>query len=186
MADGDKVNLESFRACASIQSDTARLACFDKAAKGFDFDKADAKLAEAEELKRETARLKAEAKAEAEHKQAEQKRLAAEEKARADAEAKRIAELEAQKREEFGKRASELEEKDELTTLSSAITRTLKPQVGGLVVFLGNSQVWQIIDSKRPGPMKTGTKVRIEKSFAGGFFMINEDTGRSVRVKRLN
>ncbi len=164
MAD-DAPTLESFRKCAAITGDAERLACFDQAAAGFDFDKAKESLNEAKRLRQEAKVLK------------EEKRKLAE------AEKRREAELEAQRTEEFGKADAEVRTVDRV---ESAIKRVIEPRVGGKYLVLENGMVWQIVDGGRTGPVKEGMAVHINKTAFGGYLLTFELTRRTFRVKRAN
>lgn len=161
----DTPTLESFRKCASITEGAKRLACFDKAAAGFDFEKATASLNEAKRLREEAKTLK------------EEKRQLAE------AEKRRKAELEAQRTEEFGKADAEVRTVDRV---ESAIKRVIEPRVGGKYLVLENGMVWQIVDGGRTGPVKEGMAVHINKTAFGGYLLTFELTRRTFRVKRAN
>ena len=189
-------NMESFRKCAPISDDAARLACYDKAASVFDFAKAKAKLAEAAHLKAETERLKAEAarekatadklKAAAEQETARLKADAARERAQKEAvvaaEEQRQADLSALALEQFGQPGAD---QSDLSEIISTVIATKQPKVGGVYIKLENGHIWQLVDGKA-GRLKSGMTVRIQETNLGGLFMEIEETGRSFRVKRVN
>ncbi|WP_286828908.1 MULTISPECIES: hypothetical protein [Kordiimonas] len=161
----DTPTLDNFKKCAAINDDAKRLACFDKAAAGFDFEKATASLNEAKRLRAEAKTLK------------EEKRKLAE------AEKRREAELAAQRTEEFGRADAEVRTVDRV---ESAIKRVIEPRVGGKYLVLENGMVWQIVDGGRTGPVKEGMAVHINKTAFGGYLLTFELTRRTFRVKRAN
>jgi len=202
-------DLQAFRACAAIKSDSARLACYDKAAAAFDFDGTKKRLDEAKKLKAETDRLRAEAearkaeterlkaeaqarkdeaarlKAEALAREAEAKKAEAAEKARAEAIKRQKTEKAAALVEDFGK--PEKEDKA-LTHIESTITQLKKPRPGsahGVTIQLENGQLWYQTDHKRTGTIRKGMAVRIVKGPFGGFMLTIKKTNRSFYVKRI-
>ncbi|WP_262693023.1 type VI secretion protein [Kordiimonas aestuarii] len=196
-ADDAQSNLQAFKACAEIASNTERLACFDKAASVFDFERATARLKEADKLKAETERLKAVAateRAEAERLRVaadkEAKRLRAEaerEKAEKEAviaaEEQRQADLAALALEEFGQRGAT---DGGFNTIHSSIVATKRSAIGDLYIKLENGHIWQNVDDSKPGRIKPGMAVRIHETDIGGLFMTVDETGKTFRVKRVN
>ncbi|GHF10337.1 hypothetical protein GCM10017044_00020 [Kordiimonas sediminis] len=164
-------NLKAFEMCVSVESDLERLACFDAAAKTFDFKKTQKVLDNSAHIQKEAERLRAEAKAARD----------AEQRLKAEAEAKAKA-LEAQKKEEFGRADAEVRTVD---LIEDEILRIHKPKVGGIVLMLKNSQVWQQVDGNRPGRIVPGMKVKIKKTRMGGYLMTIELSGKVIRVKRI-
>jgi hypothetical protein len=167
----DSPSLKSFEKCAHIEGNMKRLACFDDAASNFDFKRAEAALAESVQLKAEAERLRAEA----------ETARRAEEHLLAEAEARKAA-VEAKKREEFGKRDAEVRT---VNLIEDEILRIKKPKVGGLIIMLKNSQVWQQVDANRTGPLKPGMEIRIKKTMMGGYLMTIKLSRKVIRVKRL-
>lgn len=161
----DTPTLEAFKKCVALKNDANRLACFDKAAAGFDFEKASASLKEAKQLKEEARTLK------------EEKRKLAE------AEQRRQEEREALRTEEFGKADAEVRTVDRVDT---TIKRVIEPRVGGKYLVLNNGMVWQIVDGGRTGPVKEGMAVHINKTAFGGYLLTIEVARRTFRVKRVN
>ncbi|MFC4346227.1 hypothetical protein ACFO5Q_00015 [Kordiimonas lipolytica] len=161
----DTPKLETFKKCVTLKDDVSRLACFDKAAAGFDFEKASASLKEAKKLKEEARTLK------------EEKRKLAE------AEQRRKEEVEAMRTEEFGKADAEVRTVDRVDT---TIKRVIEPRVGGKYLVLNNGMVWQITDGGRTGPIKEGMAVHINKTTFGGYLLTIELARRTFRVKRVN
>jgi regulator of replication initiation timing len=197
MADEAASDLEAFKACATINDNEERLACFDKAAAVFDFDMAQSRLKEAEKLRAETERLKVQAASEraeadrlrltaekeAARLRAEAEREKAEKEAVIEAERQRQADLQALALEEFGQRGATDGGFSEIT---STVVATKKPAAGGLYIKLENGHIWQNVDSAKPGRVSAGMTVRIQETDMGGLFMTVEETGKSFRVKRMN
>ncbi|WP_417466343.1 hypothetical protein [Kordiimonas sp.] len=171
-AQGEKADLNQFKACAQIKSDSKRLTCFDEAAAVFDFAKAKENLKEAATLKAEAAKLREENK---------QRRLA--EEARIKAEKQREADLAALALEEFGQRGAT---EGGFKEFKSTVVATKKPQFGGVYIKLDNGHIWQNIDKTSAGSLPPGSAVTIKETNLGGFFMIVESSGKSVRIKRVN
>lgn len=163
--EGKAPSLDAFKACATIGDDGARLACFDKVASGFDFERAEAALEEASRLKAEAVQLRQE------------------KQALAEQQAKREAEFEARKVTEFGKKDAEVRSVDQINT---ELRRVIEPRVGGKVLVLANGMVWQIQDGGRTGPLKPGMTLRVKKTGLGGYLMTFDLTKRTFRVKRVN
>lgn len=162
-ADQKTPELDAFKACVKIKDNTERLACFDKTAARFDFEKASSSLKEAEKLK------------------AEVEKRRRDDLARAKAEQQRQAELEKKKAEEFGKPDAEVQTDD------SGVFEILKVKKTRLSTFvmLTNNQVWEITEDKRIGLLKPGRKVIIKKGFLGSFRMTLEESGKTANVKRV-
>ncbi len=158
-------SLDAFKACATIGDNRDRLACFDKVASGFDFERAEAALKEASRLK------------------AEAEQLRQEKQALAREQARREAELETKKVTEFGKKDAEVRSVDQINT---EVKRVIEPRVGGKVLVLANGMVWQIQDGGRTGPLKPGMTLRVKKAALGGYLMTFDLTRRTFRVKRVN
>lgn len=169
---GEQADLNQFKACAQIKSDSKRLTCFDKAAAVFDFAKAKESLKEAATLKAEAAKLREEK---------EQRRLA--EEARIKAEKQREADLAALALEEFGQRGAT---DGGFREFKSTVVATKKPQFGGVYIKLDNGHIWQNIDKTSAGSLPPGSAVTIKETNLGGFFMIVESSGKSIRIKRVN
>lgn len=161
----DAPSLDAFKQCVSIQDDAARLACFDRAAAGFDFTEAAKSLKEADALRAEAQQLKQE------------------KKALAEAKRQQDAAMEAKKTEEFGKRDAEVRTVDRIDT---TLRRVIEPRVGGKVLVLANGMVWQIDDGGRTGPLKPGMELHINKTAFGGYLLTFELSRRTFRVKRVN
>ena len=196
-ADERQDDLKAFKACAEITEDSARLTCFDEAASVFNFERATARLQEAERLRAETTRLKAVAateRAEAERlrvaTEKEKERLRAEaerEKAAKEAviaaEEQRQADLAELALEEFGQRGAT---DGGFSTITSSIVATKRSAIGDLYMKLENGHIWQVVDNGKPGRVKPGMAIRIDETEMGGLFMTIEETGRTFRVKRVN
>ncbi|WP_417462125.1 hypothetical protein [Kordiimonas sp.] len=196
-ADDAQSSVQAFKACAEISDDASRLACFDKAASIFDFERAHARLKEADQLKAETERLKAvaatertEAKRlrlaadqEAARLRAEAEREKAEKEALIAAEEQRQADLAALALEEFGQRGAT---DGGFNTFQSSIVATKRSAIGDLYIKLENGHIWQNVDDSKPGRIKPGMAVRIEETEIGGLFMTVDETGKTFRVKRVN
>lgn len=164
-AQADNGDLAQFKACAQIEDNKERLACFDAAAATFDFAKAKQNLKEAATLKAEAAKLKEENR---------QRRLAEEQ---------RDADLAALALEEFGQRGAT---DGGFREIKSTIVATKKPGIGGLYIKLENGHIWQNVDKRSAGSFSPGTAVTIKETSLGGLFMSMEGSSRSIRVKRVN
>ena len=193
----EATTLEAFKACTEVRDDAERLACFDKAATSFDFEHARTRLQEATRLRAEAERLKVQAAKE--KAEADQLRLAAEQEAarlRAEAEREkaekeaiiaaeeqRQADLQALALEEFGQPGAT---DGGFSEIRSTVVAIKKPSVGGLYIKLENGHIWQDVDTAKTGRIKPGMAVSIQETDMGGLFMTIEETGKSFRVKRMN
>lgn len=158
-ADDAATELANFKKCAKIEDNTARLACFDKAASGFDFAKAEQELTAARELKAEAERLREEKEA---LKQAE-------------------AQLETQRVEQFGQDHAVVRTVDEIETEILKIRKTR----AATYVMLTNQQVWKFQSKKGMGVLEPGLKVAIKKGFMGNYRLTIIKNGKTIGVERI-
>ena len=162
-------------ACATIARDAERLACYDAA----------------------VADSSAEARAASKKRAAESARIAAEEaaaaaaaaklKAEADAVARAKAKLESFGAEGVATRSAERFEADpgQLQELEASISDVLTNQSGLGVFMLDNGQVWKQADTVNLPNIRTGDKVKIERSMLGGYKLFFVRQNRATPVKRI-
>ncbi len=156
--------LEAFRECVTYEDNDERLACYDAAARGFDFEAASKSLVEAKRISDEAEQLKIEA------------------EARAIADAKRAIEEEKKRLNDFGKTTPD---KNRLNVIKATVVRIRPGKVTGTYVMLDNSQVWQQTSGKNIYNLKVGMTVTIKRGLVGGFMMTIDKTRKVVRMKRI-
>ncbi len=169
-ADDAATTLAAFRACTDIGDDTARLACFDKAASAGGLAAAERALAEARVAQAEAAAAKVEA---------DRKRREAE--AEAEALAARAAEKKAADAMSFGA-DKDRADADEIT---ATVTRIVATPVGRVLFYLDNGTIWEQTDSKAVRENRIlNTSVIVKRAALGGFVLTISDLGIVHRVKR--
>jgi hypothetical protein len=161
---------KSISACAAIDDDAKRLACYDSAVSAIDL--ATAQTMEARKVAAQVRTKAAAEKAEADRVAA----LAAAEKAKVD---------------NFGavsvpktlRPASE--SAVDIDNLEAAIAEFFYSPSKALIVVLDNGQMWRQKDSESMPPIRAGDKVRIQKRMISGFRMTFIRQKRTIDVTRF-
>jgi hypothetical protein len=156
---------KSISACAAIDDDAKRLACYDAAV-----STVDAQVAKATEARK----IAAVARAKAEAEKAESDRLVA------------LAAADKAKVDNFGvatvakeDRPASVTTKSELESLEAAVTSVFYTADKKLILALDNGQIWRQTDSSSSPLVRAGDKVEVKKGILGGFRM------KLLRHKRM-
>lgn len=160
MATPSYAQVEGFRACAGILSDSERLACYDAAV---------AKLGAAEAAAIEQRRVTA--KAEAERAAAQAKEAAAK---------AQVAAFGAE-----GVPGKGAVKSDNLDKLSGAVAEVFTSGLGYIVVVMDNGQIWRQTEAATLPPIRSGDPVTIKKGLLGNYRLTFDKQGRTIRVKRF-
>ena len=165
-------SVDAFKNCSTIESDASRLACYDKAASGFDFDTVAKTIKEANVAVKKIAVLeKKAAKAEAEKValiKADEDRIAADAQRKID---------------EFGLPTYAGKA---LKQAQATIDRTKKSKLGTTFIYMTNGHIWKKTDAKKKtGRLNKGDLVTIKKGLMSDYKMLVSASGRHFRVKRV-
>lgn len=169
-ADDAAATLAAFRACTDIGDDTARLACFDKAASAGGLAAAERALAEARAAQAEAAAAKAEA---------DRKRREAE------AEAAALAAKAAEKKTADAMSFGADRDRADAEEITAKVTKIAGTPVGRVLFYLDNGMIWEQTDTKavRESRILNATVV-VKRAALGSFMLTVSDQGIVHRVKR--
>jgi hypothetical protein len=159
-AQGTAVPLDRLMACARIDDDRERLACFD---------------GEVASRSLEAKRLAGE--------RAEAAKVREAEAAAAAAAAAKAAE--AEKKQRFGGEALGEGPEGRVESIDAAIVETFLDRAKLLVFLLDNGHVWRQTDGIFKTLLKPGEKVVVKRSRLGGYMLEIPARGRSVPVRRI-